>query len=118
MVRILIVDDSAFARQVLHEILQSLGHTVLESPGGMDAMEQYFMYQPDLVFLDLIMEEMNGFDVLRNLLQYDDGARVVLATADIQSSTEQEALRLGACAVVNKPLDRAVVLQALKTALQ
>ena len=118
MVHILIVDDSAFARQVLRAILESLGHTVLESPGGMDAMEQYFMYQPEAVFLDLIMGEMSGFDVLRNLLQYDDRARVVLATADLQSSTEQEALRLGACAVITKPVDRAVVLQALKTALQ
>jgi len=118
MARILIIDDSAFARRVLRGMLEPTGHAVLESVGGMNALEQYFMHQPDAVFLDLIMEEMNGFDLLQKLKEFDPKARVVIATADVQGSTEEEAMRCGACAVITKPLESAGVFQALQTALQ
>jgi CheY-like chemotaxis protein len=118
MARILIIDDSAFARRVLRGMLEPSGHAVLESAGGLNALEQYFMYQPDAVFLDLIMEEMNGFDLLRKLKEFDPRARVVIATADVQGSTGDEAMRRGACAIITKPLESAGVFQALQTALQ
>jgi two-component system chemotaxis response regulator CheY len=118
MAHILIVDDSAFARRVLRGMLEPSGHAVLEAEGGMRALEQYALHKPDLVFLDQIMDDMNGLDVLGKLKELDPRAKVVIATADVQSSTEQEAMRRGACAVIIKPFPRDGVFQALQTALQ
>jgi CheY-like chemotaxis protein len=116
--RILVVDDSPFTRRVLRQMLEPSGHTVLEADGGMSALEQYALHKPDVVFLDQIMDGMKGLDVLRKLKQIDPKVKVLLATADVQDSTEQEAMLCGARAVLNKPFVSARVFQALQAALQ
>ena len=58
-----------------------------EAPDGLSALERYSLDRPDLVLLDVTMNEMNGLEVLEQLRAMDPGARVVMATADVQSST-------------------------------
>ena len=115
--RILVVDDSSLARRTLRQILESAGHTVEEAADGPEAMEKYFLNRPDLVFLDLVMAHMPGMDVLRKLREMDPNARVIVATADIQTGTRSEAEALGACEVINKPFTRDRVLSALENVL-
>jgi two-component system chemotaxis response regulator CheY len=118
MARLLVVDDSAFARRVLRQMLEPSGNTVLEADGCLSALEQYALHKPDAVFLDQIMDDMNGLDVLGKLKELDPKAIVVIATADVQSSTEREAKRRGACGVITKPLLSVDVFQMLQAALQ
>ena len=84
----------------------------------MSALEQYALDRPDLVLLDVTMADMNGLDVLRQLRAIDPGARVVMATADVQSSTRELALANGAAGFVTKPLNADVVLVAVATAME
>ena len=115
--RILVVDDSSLARRTLRQILESVGHTVEEAANGAEALEKYFLNRPDLVFLDMVMEHMNGLEVLVKLRQMDNTAKVILATADIQSGTRSDAEEKGACEVINKPFTRDRVLSALGNVL-
>ena len=116
--RILVVDDSSLARRTLRQICESSGHTVEEAANGAEGLEKYFLNRPDLVFLDMVMEHMTGLEVLRKLREMDPNARVIVATADIQSTTRSDAEGLGAFAVINKPFTRDRVLSALENVLE
>src|SRR5262245_33809496 len=85
--RILVVDDSGFARRTLKQMLEGAGHTVDEAKDGPEALERYFLDKPDLVMLDMVMEGMNGLEVLAKLRELDPEAKVIIATADVQTST-------------------------------
>ncbi|HTD85929.1 MAG TPA: response regulator [Candidatus Binatia bacterium] len=114
---ILIVDDSGFARRTLRQMLETGGHSVDEAANGSDALERYFLKKPDLVLLDLVMEGITGMDVLARLRELDPSARVVVASADVQSSTRAEAQSGGAIGFINKPFVREDVLNAVSHVL-
>ena len=115
--KIMVVDDSALSRRTMRRILETAGHSVVEADEGMVALELYFLEKPDVVFLDLVMKGMYGLDVLTKLREMDAGARVVVASADIQSSTRTLVEEAGALAFINKPFVVEQVLAAVGTAL-
>src|SRR5215212_3966898 len=87
MATIMIVDDSNYTRRTHRRILESDGHVVHEAATGMGAIEGYFVHRPDLVLLDLTMEDMGGLDVLQKLRELQADARVIVVSADVQRST-------------------------------
>ena len=115
--KILIVDDSALSRRTLRRILESAGYEPVEADDGMTALEIYFLEKPRLVLLDLVMKGMYGLDVLLKLREMDPQARVVVASADIQSSTRQMVDEAGALAFINKPFVPEEVIAAVESAL-
>ena len=115
--KILIVDDSALSRRTLRRILESAGYEVSEADDGMTALERYFLEKPGLVLLDLVMKGMYGLDVLVKLREMDPTASVVVASADIQSSTLKMANEAGALAFIHKPFVPEQVLAAVDAAL-
>ena len=118
MAKILIVDDSAMSRRILRSILESGGHYVAEAEDGMVALEKYFLEKPDLVFLDLIMKGMFGIDVLKKIRLMDDKAKIVVATADIQSSTQKMTDAEGAAGFVTKPFVGDQILKTVTSVLE
>jgi two-component system, chemotaxis family, chemotaxis protein CheY len=117
MVKILIVDDSSLSRRMLRCILELDGHDIIEASDGMEAIQRYALDQPDLVLLDLVMAGIDGWEVLAKLLELDADARVVVATADIQTSTRDMTVASGACGLVTKPFQAEQVLNAVCGAL-
>ena len=115
--KILIVDDSALSRRTLRRILETGGYEVVEADDGMTALELYFLEKPSLVLLDLVMKGMYGLDVLVKLREMDPKAVVVVASADIQSSTRKMVDEAGALAFINKPFISEQVLAAVERAL-
>ncbi len=114
---VLIVDDSALSRRMMRRILEKNGEwNVLEAADGASALELYALERPAVVVLDLVMAGMYGLDVLTQLLDVDPAARVIIATADIQKATRDEALDTGACGFVGKPFVEAEVLNAVASA--
>jgi len=118
MAKILVVDDSGMSRRTLRKILESAGHHITEAEEGIVALERYFLDKPDLVFLDLTMTGMYGIDVLNKLRELDPQARVVVASADIQSSTREMVDAGGASAFINKPFTTDKVLGVVDKVLQ
>ena len=115
--KIMIVDDSALSRRTLRRILESAGYEVVEADDGMAALELYFLEKPSLVLLDLVMKGMYGIDVLVKLREMDPKALVVVASADIQSSTRKMVDEAGALAFINKPFVSEQVITAVEAAL-
>jgi two-component system chemotaxis response regulator CheY len=111
--RVLIVDDSALSRRTLRQILEPEGYDVVEAEDGLIALERYFLEKPDVVLLDLVMKGMYGLDVLTKLRELDAEAKVVVVSADIQTSSKELVEQAGAKAFVNKPFDRGEILRAL-----
>src|SRR5436190_3934727 len=104
--RVLVVDDSAFARKVVREVLQSDAR--LEVVGiardGLDALEKIVELAPDVITLDLVMPELDGIGVLDALREQPKPPRVVVVTmSDTDSPLGVSALERGAFDVVHKP---------------
>jgi two-component system chemotaxis response regulator CheY len=117
MANILLVDDSNFSRRVLRRIIEPAGHTIREAADGLAALEQYVLERPDLVLLDMNMEGMSGHDVLLKLRELDPQAVVIVATADIQSSTRLLSRSQGASGFIAKPFIAENVLAVLENVL-
>ena len=115
--KVLIVDDSALTRRSLRQILESAEYEVAEAEDGLAALERYFLDKPDVVLMDLVMRGMYGLEVIQKLRELDPDARIVVVSADIQTSSQDLAGEVGAAAFINKPFDRAEILSALDTAL-
>jgi two-component system chemotaxis response regulator CheY len=115
--KVLIVDDSALSRRTLRRILEAADYPVVEAEDGMTALEVYFLEKPTLVLLDLVMKGMYGIDVLVKLREMDPKALVVIASADIQSSTRKMVDEAGALGFINKPFVSEQVLTVVAAAL-
>jgi two-component system chemotaxis response regulator CheY len=114
---VLLVDDSGFARRILRQIIVGAGHTVIEAKDGTEALEQYALRKPDVVLLDMVMDGMQGIEVLKKLRELDPAAVVIVATADIQTSTRCEAEAAGARGMVSKPFREDQVLKTIEAAI-
>lgn len=115
---ILVVDDSGLARRSVRRILEGAGYTVIEAEDGLSALEQYFVQKPAVVILDLVMRGMYGIDVLNKLREIDPAARVIVVSADIQTSSRDLVETSGASAFINKPVQPEALLAAVDTALR
>jgi two-component system, chemotaxis family, chemotaxis protein CheY len=116
--KILVVDDSGLARRTIRQLLQEMGHTVEEASDGAQALERYFLNHHDLIVLDMVMEGMYGLEVLMKFKQLNPDVRVVVVTADIQSSTRDEARAAGASALINKPIAREELVSVVNSVLK
>jgi len=106
--KILIIDDSAFMRKVLRDIFESAGYSsFIEASNGREGIEKFKSEHPDFVFLDMIMPEVNGMDVLREI---GKEAKIIVVSAVGQQEMITEAKSLGALDYVVKPFDRDQVL--------
>jgi two-component system chemotaxis response regulator CheY len=101
----------------LRRILETAEYEIVEADDGMVALETYFLEKPSLVLLDLVMKGMYGLDVLVKLREMDQQARVVVASADIQSSTRKMVDEAGALGFINKPFISEQVLATVEAAL-
>ena len=115
--KVLIIDDSGLTRRSLRAILEAADCEVVEAEDGLTGLEHYYVEKPDVVMLDLVMRGMYGLQVLQKLRELDAHARVVVVSADIQTSSRELAEQAGAAAFINKPFDKAEILVALETAL-
>ena len=106
--KILVADDSKMARKMVLKALSSLfdkDYEVLEVSNGKEAVALYKENKPDLVLLDLTMPILNGYDAIKEIIQNDKEAKIVVVSADIQSGAKEKALSLGALEFIKKPVN-------------
>ena len=115
---VLVVDDAAFMRMMIRDILARDGYVIHEAVNGRDAIEKYAEIRPDLVTMDITMPEMNGLDALRAIRESDPGAKVLVVSAMGQQKMIVEALEHGAVDFLVKPFQPTKVLETVKKCLQ
>lgn len=101
---VLIADDHPLVLQALAELVRSAGafEIVEASPDGLQALEKIGSHQPDIAILDLVMPNLTGLDVLRNVTERQWPVRVILLTASISPQQIEEAMRWGVWGIVLK----------------
>ncbi len=104
MARILIVDDSPFARNVLRKMVESGGHEVVGRAGDAEqALKLFKSLRPELVTLDYLMTSESGEAILKEIIQHDPSARVIIITGAGDHGLEERVLRGGAKVLYEKP---------------
>ena len=112
---VVIVDDSVLIRKMLRSIVEEMGYIVVgEAGNGADAVELYKKCQPDVLTLDITMPVMDGIEALKQIMDSDEDAKVVMITAAGQQSKVIQALKLGAAKFVMKPFDKEEVRKTLE----
>jgi putative two-component system response regulator len=108
---ILMVDDNTTNLQVLREILQGLGHKLLAAKNGRSALSIARKAQPSLILLDIMMPEMDGYEVCRRLKASEETRHipVIFLTALTDAADETKGLHLGAVDYITKPLNPELV---------
>lgn len=102
----LVVDDSKLARLSLIKTLKEHEPSadVIEAENGALALEAFKEHRPKVVFLDLTMPVMDGYEALKHLLSMEPKLQVIVVTADIQTQAKEQVLASGAKMVVPKPI--------------
>lgn len=116
---VMIVDDAAFMRMMLKDILSKNGFTVIgEAENGAVAIEKYMELQPNLTIMDITMPEMDGLQAVKEIRKRDPKARVIMCSAMGQQSMVIEAIQSGAKDFVVKPFQAERVVEAVTKALK
>ncbi len=112
---ILIVDDAAFMRMMIKDILSKNGYTVVgEAENGQVAIAKYKELHPDLVLMDITMPQVDGIQALKGIKAEDAGATVIMCSAMGQQAMVIESIQAGAKDFIVKPFQAERVLEAVK----
>jgi len=105
MDKILVVDDEIEVCNVLMEFLDSKGYETHIALSGSDALSKVREINPCIVLLDIMMPEMGGIDVLKEIKEIDPRVGIIMVTAVADHEMARHALTLGAYDYIAKPLD-------------
>lgn len=117
---ILIIDDDPVIRKLLSVILIQAGYQISEASKGQEGIELASRNLPALILLDIMMPEMNGFEVIQQLKsnQATSEIPVIFLSAKAESTDKVRGLELGASDFVNKPFDRGELLARIATQIK
>lgn len=115
MATVLIVDDAAFMRISIKNMLTKNGYDVVaEAENGRVGVEKYKEFMPDIVTMDITMPEMTGLDALREIIKANPSAKVVMVSAMGQEVMVRDAIISGAKGFIVKPVKEDALIAAIK----
>ena len=117
MAKILAVDDEQMFCDLLRAALGHHGHEVITVTSGADALEQFKRHRPHMILLDLIMPDMNGIEVLKQIRAVDPKASVIMLTGGGSDELEDQARELGVTDFLRKGLSLKSLVGALDRVL-
>ena len=104
MAKILVCDDSQYIRSLIVQLLQEMGHEVVgEAADGEEVIKKYYSLRPDIVTMDVIMPKKHGIDALKELMDTDPNARVIIVSAVTHEPLIKKGLEYGALNFITKP---------------
>jgi CheY-like chemotaxis protein len=117
MLKILFIDDSSFQRRIVSDILREAGYDPVVTEDGKRGIDLAQKEKPHLLITDLLMPDYDGYYVLKEAQACRLGIPILILTSDIQDTTHDRCLSLGAAGVVNKPVKKEVLLPAIAKVL-
>ncbi|MBU2560496.1 response regulator [archaeon] len=119
MAKFLIVDDAAFMRNMLKDILVKEGHEIIgEAGSGDEALLKYEQLRPDVVTMDIVMPGMDGLEAVKGIMKIDPNARIIMCSALGQQQMVIDALQSGAKEYIVKPFQPLIIVETLKKVLR
>lgn len=115
MARIMVVDDAAFMRISIMNMIGKSSHEVIgEAENGRIAVEKYMELKPDIVTMDITMPEMNGLEALKEIIRLDPSAKIIMVSAMGQEAMVRDAVLSGAKGFIVKPFKEEGLLSAVE----
>jgi CheY-like chemotaxis protein len=114
---ILVVEDDQDIRESIVEVLEEGGYTVSVAGDGLEALESLQHARPDLILLDLMMPNMNGFQFREAQLSNADHAKIPVAIVTADANVKEKAEQLRAVGFARKPLKIQPLLDLVSRAL-
>ena len=116
--KVLVVDDAAFMRMMIKDILRKGGYEVIgEAEDGSKAVEKFRELHPDLVTMDITMPDMDGISAVKEIRKIDPNAMIIMCSAMGQQAMVIDAIQAGAKDFVVKPFQPERVLEAVRKVL-
>lgn len=112
--QILLVDDDKDVLETFLEFLEICGYHIITATNGKEAVELYKQKDPCIVFMDIKMPEMDGYEAFSEIRKQDDKAKVVLITGHNDERKSQEALKKGLKDVLLKPINSQQIVDLIK----
>jgi len=107
MKRVLIVDDASVVRLMIRKVLnQSDFEMAGEAANGIDALAKYKELMPDVVTMDITMPEVDGIQATRDIIAFDENAKVVIMSGIDQKEMLWQAIKAGAASYIVKPFEK------------
>lgn len=117
--KILVVDDSRLSRRrFLADPLRTAGYEVFEAVDGQDGLRAVEEHNPDIIFSDLLMPVMDGFEFIAQLRQQNAHQPIVVLSADVQETTQQKLRELDVFEFLNKPFKPDEMLAVAEKAVE
>mgnify|MGYP005798906933 CR=1 FL=1 len=113
--KVLIVDDEPSIVNLIRMNLKLEGYDTVCAYNGREAIEAYAAQKPDIVLLDIMLPDMDGYDVLRAIQELDRSAAVIFITANDKRTSKILGLELGADDYITKPFDNKELALRVKT---
>ncbi len=114
-VKVLIVDDAAFMRMMIKNILGKAGYEIVgEAENGAQAVSKFKEMQPDLITMDITMPEMDGITAVKEIMKMDSSAKIIMCSAMGQQAMVIDAIQAGAKDFIVKPFQPNRVLEAVQ----
>ena len=118
MSKILVIEDDATILEGINDTLKFHGHTVLEAQNGQQGLEIAHREQPDLLILDIMLPDPDGFEILKKIRETDRQLPIIMLTARSQESDKLLGFELGADDYVTKPFSVKVLMARIKAVLK
>lgn len=101
--KVLIIDDEPSIRVSLSRVFQGRGHTVQVAPSGVEGLDLWRLFRPHITFLDMIMPDMHGREVLKQASIFNKGKVVLISSHDSKTSCDADIQSGRASLFVKKP---------------
>jgi two-component system, chemotaxis family, chemotaxis protein CheY len=119
MAKVMIVDDAGVIRTLLKRYLTNGGHEVVcQAVNGIEAVEGYKEYKPDIVTMDMSMPDMGGISAIKKIMKIDSKAKIIMISAMDQKDLVVEAIKAGAIYYILKPVNEAKTIEIVNEALK
>lgn len=118
MFHILVVDDDRHTRMLMEAILKSENYTVFTAGNGVEALKVMDSEHIDLVVLDIMMPEMDGYELTRLLREADDNLPILMVSAKQLPADKRKGFLVGTDDYITKPIDEAEMLLRIKALLR
>jgi two-component system OmpR family response regulator len=118
MFHILVVEDDSHTRKLMETVISKSGYTVYTAQNGLEALDAFDKYHIDLIVLDIMMPEMDGYEFTKIIREWQENIPILMVSAKQQPEDKKKGFLVGTDDYMTKPVDEEEMLLRIKALLR